>query len=365
MRDYLKPLALSKGDAVGVIAPSDWIERKFILKGIKVLREWGLTVKLGKYLFSTVGDFGAGTPLERREDIQRMIEDPEVKVVWAVHGGYAATEVLPVFTKEVVAKLKANPKWFIGYSDVCVLLNALYSFRIASIHGPLVAELPTWDETSRDWIRRMLFGELGLEIGGQANWKSLISGSVEGRLLVSNLDSLVTTFGTKYDPLMYGQGEVILGIEEWWTEKSTVQRQIDSILNHKHSERIKGIILGRFVGIGETGYPKWGQGVTVNDLIKLRVKLRGGMPMVVLLDYGHPDELNWKRKTFPWFYRPERFLALPNGIRARLTTETSGTSLRFLEPITGEVKKETVPVVKPASEQPQSMAVEEKKEISG
>ncbi len=344
MLQFVKPEALNRGDTVGIIAPSDWFEHPDkVRQGVKVIKDWGLKVKLGKYLFSRVRDFTAGTPTERKEDILRMIEDPEVKVIWAAAGGYAATEVLSVFNKETVAKLRANPKWFVGYSDICLLLNALSSFRVASIHGPLVEELTTWDESTRDWLRRMLFGEVDMEIEGQANWRCLISGQAEGNLLISNLDSLISSFGSRFDPLMYGAKEIILGFEEWYIQKSTLQRQLDTILNHKHSDRIKGIVLGRFVGIGEQGYPKWGQSLSLNDLIKTRVKIKGGIPTAILSDYGHPDEYNWWRKHFPMFYKPERFLALPNGIRSKLITGTSGTSLRFLEPIVGQPKPEVVP----------------------
>ena len=363
MQQFVKPEALKKGDTVGVIAPSDWFERPDkVRQGVKVLKEWGLKVKLGKYLFSRVRDFTAGTPTERREDILGMINDPEVKAIWAAAGGYAATEVLSVFNKETVAKLRVSPKWFIGYSDICLLLNALSSFRVASIHGPLIEELTTWDDSTREWLKKMLFGEKEMEIEGQANWKCLISGQAEGNLLISNLDSLITTFGSRFDPLMYGAKEIILGFEEWYIQKSTLQRQLDTILNHKHSDRIKGIVLGRFLGIDEQGYPKWGKSVSINDLIKTRVKIRGGIPTATLADYGHPDDYNWGRKHFPWFYKPERFLALPNGIRARLVTGTSGTSLRFLESIIGLPKPEAAVKDILATKQAQSIDIEEKKD---
>ncbi len=335
MSVFAKPPALSKGDYIGVIAPSDAIERKYISESAKLVSEWGLKVKQGKHLYSVVGDFAAGTPEERREDILKMIDDPDVKVIWAAEGGYAATEVLPVFTKEVVQKLKRNPKWFIGYSDVCVLLNALASFRIVSIQGPNFSGLVDKDAKSLEWLRRMLFGETGLEIGSDANWESHISGSVEGALLVSNLDSLIATLGTRFDPLMHGSGDLILGLEEWWIEKSTLQRQIDMILNHKRANRIKGMILGRFIGIGEYSYPVWGKKLTPQALIEGRIRFRGqGMPLATLSDFGHTEEPNWIEERFPKLQKPQRFLALPNGISVKFTVESSSARLTFLEPIT-------------------------------
>ena len=335
MKDFVKPAALMKGDVVGVIAPSDAIEKKYIKDNIKLVQDWGLKIKLGKHLYSMVGDFAAGTPEERREDILKMIEDPEVKVIWAAEGGYAATEVLPVFSKEVIQKLRQNPKWFIGYSDVCVLLNALMSFRIASIQGPNFSGIIDKDQKSQDWLRRMLFGETGLEIGSEANWKSFISGQAEGKLLVSNLDSLVATLGTRFDPLMHGSGDLILGLEEWWIEKSTLQRQIDMILNHKRASRIKGIILGRFIGIGEYSYPAWGKKVTAESLIEGRVIFSGaGILLAQLSDFGHSISQNWLEEKFPKLARPQTFLALPNGIKVKFTVDASSGRLQFLEPIT-------------------------------
>jgi len=335
MKDFVKPAALMKGDVVGVIAPSDAIEKKYIKDNIKLVQDWGLKIKLGKHLYSMVGDFAAGTPEERREDILKMIEDPEVKVIWAAEGGYAATEVLPVFSKEVIQKLRQNPKWFIGYSDVCVLLNALMSFRIASIQGPNFSGIIDKDQKSQDWLRRMLFGETGLEIGSEANWKSFISGQAEGKLLVSNLDSLVATLGTRFDPLMHGSGDLILGLEEWWIEKSTLQRQIDMILNHKRASRIKGIILGRFIGIGEYSYPAWGKKVTAESLIEGRVRFSGaGILLAQLSDFGHSISQNWLEEKFPKLARPQTFLALPNGIKVKFTVDASSGRLQFLESIT-------------------------------
>lgn len=333
----MKPPALNKGDVVGVVAPSDAVERGWIKVGVRKIAEWGLKAKLGKHLFSIVGDFAAGTPEERREDILRMIDDPEVRVIWAAEGGFAATEVLPVFTKDVIQKLRQKPKWFIGYSDVCILLNALTSFRIVNIQGPNLTGLVEKDERSLEWLRKMLFGETGLSIGEESRWTSMIPGEAEGTLLVSNLDSLITVLGTRFDPIMHGSGDLILGIEEWWIDKSTLQRQVDTILNHQRAGRIKGFLLGRLVGVGEDSYPEWGKKITPQALIEGRVRIKGGIPMAELADFGHPTEESWLTERFPKLKKPESFLGLPNGIKVKFTVEEKGARLTFLEPITASV----------------------------
>src|SRR3989344_2211678 len=336
MSRYVKPPKLKPGDTIGIVAPSDAVERQYVQNGLKVLKSWGLKTKLGNHLFSHVGDFAAGTAEERREDIVKFIKDPEIKGIWAAAGGYAATEVLSLFKKEIVEELKKSPKWFLGYSDVCCILNALMSFKIVSVHGPNFGGLPFWDEKSLKWLRSILFGEDSvLELGSDFIWKPLVYGEAEGRLLVSNLDSFIATLGTKYDPLMHGSDSIILGLEEWWIEKSTLQRQVDTILNHKRFNRVKGVLLGRFEGIGEQTYPEWGKRVTAESLIESRVRISGvGLPLVVFPNFGHVEEPNFIRRIFP--VKKNTFISLPNGISAKLTVESSSANLLFLETATSD-----------------------------
>ncbi|HLB51356.1 hypothetical protein A3F07_04465 [candidate division WWE3 bacterium RIFCSPHIGHO2_12_FULL_38_15] len=340
MSRYVKPPKLKTGDTIGIVAPSDAVERQYVQNGLKVLKSWGLKTKLGKHLFSQVGDFAAGTAEERREDIIKFIKDREIKGIWAAAGGYAATEVLPLFKKEIVEELKNNPKWFLGYSDVCCVLNALMSFKIVSVHGPNLGGLTFWDEKSLKWLKSLLFGEDSvMELGSDFYWKPLIYGEAEGRLLVSNLDSFVATLGTKFDPLMHGNDPILLGLEDWWVEKSTLQRQVDTILNHKKFSRIKAVILGRFEGIGEQTYPEWGKRVTVESLIESRVRVsRPGLPLAVFPNFGHVEEPGFLRRIFP--VKKSIFVSLPNGINAKLTVESSSANLLLLEPSTSDGKSD-------------------------
>ncbi len=333
MSEFVKPKPLLPGDTVGLIAPSDAIEADEIVT--KIIEDWGLKVKIGKTVHMMVDDFMAGTAEQRREDLMDMIYDPEVKMIWALEGGYAATEVLPVFSRETVEYLKKNPKWFIGYSDVCVILNALTSFKMVNLQGPNFSGIDYWDDETRAWLKKILFETEKMKIENDANWKAIIPGVAEGRLVISNLDSLITTFGTKFDPLMYGTDDVILGIEEWWMDKSSIQRQLDTIMNHKKFGRVKGFILGRFAHVSEESYPGWGKNVTVEELVMLRLRARGSMPLATLTDFGHVREDTWMEEKFPLMRKKEAFFALPNGIKIRLTVGENN-SLEMLESIAKE-----------------------------
>lgn len=328
----IKPFCLKQGDTVGVIAPSDAVDKHGVENSARILKRWGLKVKYGKHVFASVGDFMAGTAEERMEDLKTMIYDSEVKCVWAASGGYAATEVLPVFTKDVISQLKANPKWFIGYSDVCLILNVLTSFKLVSIMGPGLWGLADWDTESQELLRKILFGELVGGIGPNYKWKSAVVGQGEGQLVASNLEGLVYSFGTRFDPFMYGDGDIILALEELDIDKSTLQRQIDIVLSHKRSKRIKGVIVGRLTNIKEVSYPEWGKKVTPQGLITARVK-KFGVPLAFLEDFGHAEWDYGRLATVKKHFMNRKFISLPNGISCRLTSDTKETKLDYLENI--------------------------------
>lgn len=319
----IKPNALKGGDIVGVIAPSDAVDRKGVKTSSKIIESWGLKVKWGKHVFASVGDFMAGTAEERMEDLKNMIYDPQIKAIWAASGGYAATEVLGVFDRETIDHLKTNPKWFIGYSDICLILNVLTSFGMVSLTGPGVWGLSDWDKYSQELTRKILFGEEVFGIDSKAKWKVGVKGVAEGQILYNDLQTLIYSFGTRFDPVMYGRGEIILVLEELDLDKSTLQRQIDIVFSHKRASRIKGLVVGRLVNIGEISYPKWGKKLSPQDVVMGRVK-KMGIPVAFCDDLGHLED---------GFFANHRFISLPNGIKSRLTVEDKNCQLQFLENI--------------------------------
>lgn len=335
-----KPVALQVGDTVGVIAPSDAVEKKSLEVSAEIVRKWGLKIKYGKHIYSKVGDFSAGTAEERIEDLKTMIYDSDVKMIWCASGGYAATEILPALTRDAIDQLRKTPKLFIGYSDVCLILNALTSFKFVSLMGPTLWGLSEWDKYSQEMLRKIIFGEMVEGIDDKAKWRPEISGTAEGQIVASNLETLIFSFGTKFDPFMYGNSPIVLVLEELDIDKSTLQRQIDIVLSHKRAKRIVGVVIGRMTNIREMGYPKWGQKVTVQGLITARVK-KLGIPLSFCQDFGHAE---WDYGPFApikHLFSNRRFLAVPNGVKARLTVSEKECKLEYLETIC-ETKKEDV-----------------------
>lgn len=310
MKNFVKPKALKPGDVIGIFAPSSYVTQARFGEGVRLIESWGLKVRLGKHIYDRVEDFMAGTTEARAEDFRKLIFDDEVAAIWAAEGGYAATDIRWVLGKKEIEHLKKKPKWLIGYSDVGILTNALFAKGIVSICGPNVWGLSYWKKESQDWLKNLLFGgELVFPTGGEI----LVKGRAEGRLLATNIDSLAASLGTHYDPILNGDDDLILMIEEWKYSLSTLQRQFEAIFDHSRFERIKAIIFGRFCLPYEQSYPKWAKKTEMEGLIVEKLLLRKEIPLIKVDYFGHPTH---------WYYKrgkgKENNLAMISGIKVRL-----------------------------------------------
>ena len=181
---------------------------------------------------------------------------------------------------------------------------------IVSVCGPNVWGLTYWKKESRVWLKNMLFGEMPVF---PDKGEVLIRGKAEGRLLATNLESLAVNLGTKYDPILAGEDDLILMVEDWKYSMSLIQRQFDAIFDHAKFDRIKGIVLGRFSLPYEMSYPKWAKKTDLFDLVRDKLLKRKRLPLATVPFFGHPTH---------WFYNTgqgkENNLAMPSGIRVRL-----------------------------------------------
>lgn len=333
--NILKPKKLKIGDTIGIIAPSEAIEAKGLDSGIKILQKWGFRVKLGKHIFKKVEDYSAGTPQERREDFENMVSDPELKAITCAEGGYAATSVLLTLNPKVIEAFRAKPTLLFGYSDFSVFLNANFSLGITGIHAPNLVGLASHNKNTQESLRKALLGEMELNYGPRFFTKVLILGEAEGYFLPTNLETLTHLFGSKFDPLENFDGPIILGLEEVWEDKSDVRRMFEEIILHRCFYKVKGIVLGRFIGDSEIEYPKWGKKTSWHDLFTSSFKDKD-IPVAEFPNFGHIEEHRkafriLRAKTKKNAYGENNFLALPVGARVIFNALGDNPSLNFQE----------------------------------
>jgi len=134
----IRPPQLQRGDTIGVVASSYSPRAGWLARGVRALERAGYAVLVDPEL-STVRRYQRAEDERRAESFTRMWLDPRVKAVIGGTGGYGAVRMLPYLDPEL---FRANPKSFVGYSDITVL--HLWLMRLAGLrafHGPTVDDL--------------------------------------------------------------------------------------------------------------------------------------------------------------------------------------------------------------------------------
>jgi muramoyltetrapeptide carboxypeptidase len=128
----LKPRALKKGSIVAVFAPASPVEQDALLQGVTYLNSMGFRTKISDLIFSRYHYF-AGFHEERATELNRLFADPDVDAIFCARGGYGCVHLRPYLDSAII---RSNPKIFLGYSDVTVLLQYLESqTEMVCFHG--------------------------------------------------------------------------------------------------------------------------------------------------------------------------------------------------------------------------------------
>ena len=99
---------LSIGDTIGIISPSHIASIRHYAEIISGIEAKGFRVKTGSNLFKDTYGYAA-SEAERAEDLNQMVLDDEVKLVF-FGGGYGSIELLPLINYENIKK-KLNDRW--------------------------------------------------------------------------------------------------------------------------------------------------------------------------------------------------------------------------------------------------------------
>ena len=139
------PSKLKKGDTIGVIAPSNYIEKddlEYINASIALMEASGFKVKFGKYVFEDTLGYGT-SPEKRAADINWAFKDDEVKAIMCVKGGEDSNTTLDYIDYEMIKK---HPKIICGFSDNTSILNAIHEKTgLVTYHGPTFKSLTSWE----------------------------------------------------------------------------------------------------------------------------------------------------------------------------------------------------------------------------
>lgn len=127
------PPYLQPGDEVAILSPASFPPTENWKQGVAVLESWGLRVRKAPHYLSRHFGLG-GTDAERLTDLQQMLDDPQIKAIFPIRGGYGSSRLLDSLD---FSGFISNPKWIVGFSDITALLCEVDRLGFASIHGPM------------------------------------------------------------------------------------------------------------------------------------------------------------------------------------------------------------------------------------
>lgn len=242
------PTKLKKGDTIGVIAPSNYIEKddlEYINASIALMEASGFKVKFGKYVFENTLGYGT-SPEKRATDINWAFKDDEVKAIMCVKGGEDSNTTLDYIDYEMINK---HPKIICGFSDNTSILNAIHEKTgLVTYHGPTFKSLTSWEtgyaykqfiKTFAENIESLIMGE------PEDEYTTIQAGQATGELIGGNLSLFTKLVCGKY---AVNVQDKILFLEELGFEAAPemVNSNIYYLKQNGVFDRIAGLWIGNY-----------------------------------------------------------------------------------------------------------------------
>ena len=294
------PPYLKKGDKIAITCPAKTLKSS-MTDAIALLESWGLEVVLGETINASHYQF-SGTDELRAADMQKFIEDRDVKAIIAARGGYGCLRIVDDINW---APLIENPKWIIGFSDITVFHLQLQSMGLQSLHAQMPSTISDSSKEGLESLRKTLFGE-EIEYIFPNSSKNRI-GICEGELIGGNLTLLTACIGAKND---IDYTNKVLFIEDVGEYAYAIDRMIRTLDRAGKFKNLKGLIVGGFTSIKQDDPPF---GYSVEEIINL-----------VVSKYDFPVCFN-----FPAGHLPDN-RALILGREVKLEVSSESTKLSFL-----------------------------------
>lgn len=258
------PPYLQKGDTIGIVAPAGFMPVEKMQTCIETLDAWGYTVEMGTTTHSESANYFSGTDDERLDDLQKMMDDKNIKAILCARGGYGVSRIIDRLNFK---QLNKNPKWIIGFSDITVLHSHLNcNYRIASLHAPMAAAFNDGEFNSAyiQSIKKALEGEPALYECSPNSFNK--EGAVKGELVGGNLALLAHLIGTASDIKTKNK---ILFLEDVGEYLYSVDRLLVQLKRAGKLDKLAGLIIGGFTDCKDTERP---YGKTVYEIIYEQVK---------------------------------------------------------------------------------------------
>ncbi|MEY2792472.1 MAG: Muramoyltetrapeptide carboxypeptidase [Bacteroidota bacterium] len=292
---------LSKGDKVAILSPASPPKSSNWINGVQILSDWGLEVIFSPNHMKQ--HFGlAGTDEERISDLQWALDDPSIKAIFPIRGGYGSSRIIDSLNFNLFAD---SPKWMVGFSDITALLLHLNKLGFASVHGPMPHNfLQIGGENALINLHKLLFqGTLHIKTPSHSKNRY---GEATGQVIGGNLSLIVHLIGTPSFPDLNGK---ILLLEEVGERLYHVDRMLVQLKRAGLLSKLSGLLIGGFTDCEEASLAI---GKTINELILEHTK-----------DYNYPIVFD-----FPSGHIPDN-QPIPMGVNTNLLVSSREVQLTY------------------------------------
>lgn len=272
---YLKP-----GDKIGIISTARKIAREELQPAVECFEKQGFEIVFGKNLFMQENQF-AGPDDARAEDLQLMMDNPEIKAILCARGGYGTVRIIDKLDFTI---FKKQPKWICGFSDVTVLHSHIeHNLGIETIHSIMPVQLQKLggeSEAAKTLIKALKGDRLEYKCPAhELNRK----GNAEGILVGGNLSILYSLLGSVSDIDTAGKILFLEDIDEYLYH---IDRVMMALKRAGKLDRLKGLVIGGMSDMKDNAIPF---GKTAEEIITDAVK-EYDYPVCFNFPAGHIDD---------------------------------------------------------------------------
>ncbi|MBO7495082.1 MAG: LD-carboxypeptidase [Salinivirgaceae bacterium] len=249
----ITPPPLQKGDSVGIVAPARFVGQENYAGICSTIESYGYNPVRGLTTHLEHGIF-AGTDDERSADLQQMIDNPEIRAIFCVRGGYGCVRMVD---KVDFSGLLQSPKWIVGFSDITVLHAALSNLGIESVHGQMPVNFCKPMSSVNELFNVLEGGRPNYVFNGDGNRP----GEAYSEVCGGNLSILCSLMGTPWQLDTNGK---ILFIEDVCEPLYRIDRMMQQLKAAGVLANLAGLVCGYFTD-AEDSTPSFG--LTANQIV--------------------------------------------------------------------------------------------------
>jgi len=292
------PPFLQKNDTIALVCTARKIDFSLVENARKHFESWGFRVIVGESATAEYFQYSGDDAL-RTKDFQTQLDDPNVKAIICLRGGFGTARIVDQLDFSAFVK---HPKWIVGYSDVTVIQNhILENFGIASLHGEMALKYPPLEGVLRSSgggihprpcgtpppagdsltaLKNALFGTfepLNIQLNSLNRF-----GTATGELVGGNLAILCSLLGSKSEINTDGKILFLEDVGEWLY---AIDRMMTTLKRAGKLDNLAGLAVGQFTHLKDD---KTAFGKSAYEIIAEHVA-EYDYPVVFDVPAGHCD----------------------------------------------------------------------------